>query len=425
MVKEGYKKTELGEIPVEWEVKKIEDITEFVGSGVTPRGGQSVYKTNGIPFIRSQNVYPEGLRLDDVVYIDEVQNQKMKRTEFKENDVLLNITGASIGRCTTVPKGVGKGNVNQHVCIIRLLKNTDSHYISFFINSDRGKKQIDSYNGGSSREGLNFKQVGGIKIIIPPPPEQQKIASILSTVDQHIEEIDSLIEKTKELKKGLMQKLLTKGIGHTEFKKTEVGEIPVEWEVNKLSKICTNITIGLVKTMTKNYVERGVPLIRNSDIKDCKINKEKLIYLDKCFSQQNEEKRLKKGDIVTVHTGDIGTSAVIDEELDGCHGFATLNTTVNKNIIYENYLCRFFNSEKFIRQALSFSTGDGRNNLNLKDFVNTNITYPKNIAEQKQIVDILSSIDGKIFQYETKKGKLQYLKKGLMQQLLTGKKRVI
>lgn len=224
-VREGYKKSEAGVIPDEWQSRKIGELTEFVGSGVTPRGGQSVYKLQGIPFIRSQNVYPSGLRLDDIAYIDEEQHRSMIRTEVRPFDVLLNITGASIGRCTTVSESFLRGNVNQHVCIIRSSGEIFPTYLGLYLNSTKGQDQIESYNSGSSREGLNFQQVRNITVSLPPLPEQQKIAEILSTVDEHINETESLIDKTKVLKQGLMQQLLTKGIGHTEFKDQVRGRI--------------------------------------------------------------------------------------------------------------------------------------------------------------------------------------------------------
>src|SRR5690606_19017866 len=112
------------------------------------------------------------------------------------------------------------------------------------------------------------------------------------------------------------------------YKMTELGEIPSEWEVKSLQQISKNVTIGLVTTMTKHYVENGVPLIRNSDIKEGKIRMEKLINLSSEFAEKNSNKQMKLNDIVTVHTGDIGTSSLISEDLVGCLGFATLQTTV-------------------------------------------------------------------------------------------------
>ncbi len=143
-----------------------------------------------------------------------------------------------------------------------------------------------------------------------------------------------------------------------------------------------------------------------------------MVFLTYEFAEANENKRLKVGDIVTVHTGDIGTSAVIEKDMDGAHGFATLNTTVNPEIIYNYYLSKYFNSNMYKKQAISFSTGDGRFNLNLKDFVNSLIPIPP-LKEQKKIAEILSSVDAVIEKTEQVIANTEEVKKGLMQQLLT------
>lgn len=152
--------------------------------------------------------------------------------------------------------------------------------------------------------------------------------------------------------------------------------------------------IGLVTTMTKHYVSDGVPLIHNSDIKENKFEFKKMVYLDKSFAEKNKTRMHKKGDIVTVHTGDVGTSAIIDDKLDGSLGFATIVTRIkNKDVVNENYLCHFLNSNECKKQIYSMIRGD-RNNLNLKDFNKLIIPIPP-IEEQLKIVKMLDEM-GKI-----------------------------
>ncbi|WP_242224699.1 restriction endonuclease subunit S [Bacillus cereus group sp. BfR-BA-01380] len=203
------------------------------------------------------------------------------------------------------------------------------------------------------------------------------------------------------------------------YKSTEIGKIPIEWRVEKLSDVSRNVTIGLVKTMTAHYTDKGTPLIRNSDIKENKILKEKLVFLNENFAKENEGKRLQLEDVVTVHTGDIGTSAVINKDLVGAHGFATLNTTPNIKVMNAYYLSWYFNSFIFKKQAYAVATGDGRSNLNLKDFINTKIAFPKSILEQEKIVSVLSSVDEAIEKTEAIIEQIEKVKRGLMQQLLT------
>lgn len=160
---EQFKDSPLGRIPWEWESPKIGSIASHVGSGLTPRGGSEVYKTQGVLFIRSQNVTFEGLKLNDVAYIDPQTHESMKRSEVFAHDVLLNITGASIGRCCPLPSGLGATNVNQHVCVIRLPhpSREDATFLSSVLASHIGQSQIDRLNAGSNRQGLNYQQLRG------------------------------------------------------------------------------------------------------------------------------------------------------------------------------------------------------------------------------------------------------------------------
>ena len=194
------------EFTEEWKKTKIGDITSKVGSGVTPKGGSAVYKTSGHLFIRSQNVGNGCFLLDDVAYIDEATHKKQINTELKDGDVLLNITGASIGRTTVVNKNVEGGNVNQHVCIIRLLEDYSPNYICNYLLSYGGQKQIDSFQTGGNREGLNFEQIRSIKFFIPSFREQNKIASLLSLLEERIATQNKIIEQLQSLIKGIYDK---------------------------------------------------------------------------------------------------------------------------------------------------------------------------------------------------------------------------
>lgn len=203
------------------------------------------------------------------------------------------------------------------------------------------------------------------------------------------------------------------------LQKSILGKIPADWNISTIDAVSEKVTIGLVKTMTAHYTEKGVPLIRNSNIKENWIHRDTMVYLTEKFSNENQNKELKSGDVVTVHTGDIGTSAVIPKDLNGAQGFATLNTTVNKVIIYNEYLSWFFNSTYYKKQAYSLSTGDGRNNLNLKDFRKSLVCYPSSLKEQQKIAAILTSVDEAIEKTEQIIEQTERVKKGLMQELLT------
>ena len=204
-----FKDTKIGRIPKDWDLEKLNDNVLKVGSGVTPKGGSSVYLKEGIPLIRSQNVLYGKLQLNGVACIDVPQYKKMKNSQLQENDVLLNISGASIGRSGVVSKNILPANVNQHVCIIRTTERINASYLSSYLISNGGQNQIFRLQAGGNREGLNFQHIRSFKIPLPSVSEQQKIATILSEADAKIEKEQTQKAKLDQLKKGLMQQLLT------------------------------------------------------------------------------------------------------------------------------------------------------------------------------------------------------------------------
>ena len=145
----------LGTIPADWEVVRLGDGVTHVGSGVTPRGGKSAYTASGITFLRSQNVHFDGLRLEDVVYIPPETDNAMVRSRVQPDDVLLNITGASIGRCTVASGDIGPANVNQHVCIIRTVEEFNPRFVWKWLRTPRSQREIDDIQTGQSRQGLS------------------------------------------------------------------------------------------------------------------------------------------------------------------------------------------------------------------------------------------------------------------------------
>jgi len=207
-----FKDSPLGRIPVGWICKTIDELAVHVGSGVTPTGGESVYSKEGVLFIRSQNVHFNGLIMNDIAFINDDIHKKMIRSEVFENDILLNITGASIGRCCVMPEWNGKANVNQHVCAIRLSESSKSksYFLKIVLESYIGQQQIKQLNAGGNREGLNYQQVRSF--LIPWPnlsSEFDRITSVIEETAFVIENYKESKEKLISLKKGLMQDLLT------------------------------------------------------------------------------------------------------------------------------------------------------------------------------------------------------------------------
>jgi type I restriction enzyme S subunit len=192
-----------------WDVEELGGKTIKIGSGITPSGGDKNYKVEGRPFVRSQNVGWGCLILDDVAYLDEETHSSFSATEIQKDDVLLNITGASIGRSAVASSKIEGGNVNQHVCIIRTKKNElTPFFLNQFLISQAGQSQIDCFQTGGNRQGLNFAQIRSLTIPMPLKiEEQQKIADCLSAIDDLITVQTQKLDALKAHKKGLMQQL--------------------------------------------------------------------------------------------------------------------------------------------------------------------------------------------------------------------------
>ena len=197
----------------EWQKMNIGSIASKVGSGSTPRGGSAIYEEKGRPFVRSQNIGNGFLLLDDIAHISEEIHNQQKNTEIIEQDVLLNITGASIGRCAIADTRIAGGNVNQHVCIIRST-SLNPIFLSNYILSHKGQKQIESFQAGGNREGLNFEQVRSIRLNVPQRKEQDKISSLLTLLDERIALQSKLIDRLKSLMGGIRKRLFQKSTSH-------------------------------------------------------------------------------------------------------------------------------------------------------------------------------------------------------------------
>lgn len=204
----------IGEIPSHWNISKIKYGVTKVGSGKTPRGGAEVYSDEGVLFLRSQNVYDTGLYLDNPTYISEEVDEEMANTRVYPGDVLLNITGGSIGRCCVFPEGVGSANVNQHVSIIRVKRNVFlPEYIHYYWMSALGKNAIGIYQTGGNREGMSADAIKNSPIPVMPIDEQKSIIDYLdpicSNIDALIMEKSSLIKDLEEYKKALIFECVT------------------------------------------------------------------------------------------------------------------------------------------------------------------------------------------------------------------------
>ena len=420
-VPEGYKKTELGEIPEEWSVVKLGSLCEVITKGTTPTTVGFSYQNNGINFVKIESIDKNGNFLPNMFsHISEDANKALKRSILRENDLLFSIAGA-LGRVAIVNSEILPANTNQALAIIRLKKDQqiDLEYVYCFLNGPQIQKHIDRINVQSAQANLSLENMNNFKIALPKKEEQQKIASILLKVDEQIEQTEKVIEITEFLKKGLMQKLLIKGIGHTKFKKTELGEIPEEWKITKLKENCLDaLSGGTPSTSMENYWNGDIPWMTSSNISGVFIkNGQKNITKDGL--DNSASKLVPKNNLIVATRVGLGKLAVNLIDISISQDLTGLIIDKNKaNSLFLYWALKF--SEKKI---ISYSQGSTIKGILKSDLLNFNIQLPP-LPEQQKIASILSKVDSQIQDNKSYVTRLQELKKGLMQDLLTGKVRV-
>lgn len=261
---------------------------------------------------------------------------------------------------------------------------------------------------------MSLGDLNKFKILIPTFPEQNKIAEILTTVKDTIKKTNAIIKETQQLKKGLMEKLFTEGIGHTQFKKTKIGKIPEGWDVVKLGEICVQksekfeprLSDEVMPYIGLEHIEAGLHKITGYG------------YSNETFSTKY---LFKKDDILYGKLRPY-LNKVWLSEFDGACTTEILVLSSNNRIL-QNILYYLLQQKRFIELANSRTEGTNLPRVNWKDLVKYNIALPP-ISEQKKIFEIISEVDAKLENEQNYKSELEQLKKGLSQVLLTGKVRV-
>jgi len=418
--RKNFKLTEIGMIPKEWEIYKIVDLFN-VQTGTTPSTKKQEYwKDGNINWITPSDMS----KLHGKLFI---KNSERKITE--KGRKLSNLTlmpSGSIIISTRAPVGyIGiiecEATFNQG-CKGLLQKNTgeiNPEFYAYYLISKRSV--LENSSGGSTFKELSKNILENFLVPLPPLPEQQKIAEILSTVDQAIEKVDEAIKKTQRLKKGLMQELLTKGIGHKEFKNSEIGRIPKEWEIIRLGDI-GSLQYGYTASALKENT--GIKFFRITDINDSgKINWDKVPY---CKSDEANYRKyeLEKGNILFARIGaTTGKTALIDRDVKAVFASYLIRFIPLEKELTIRFLYYYTKSYNYWLQVSKNKEGQLKKGLNAKILANLKLPLPS-LPEQQKIAEILSTVDSRLEILRKRKGKLERIKKGLMNDLLTGRKRV-
>lgn len=433
-MREGYKETKIGFLPKDWDVAKQSDVATFFNGRAYKL---TEWETKGTPVIRLQNLTGNG---KEFYY----SNLKLPNHQYCYKGDLLYMWSATFG-----PVWWSGDKAIYHYHIWKIEHDPDRIDKSFhYYLLDNVTTRMKNESHGSTMLHVTKGGMEKLLIQIPPLPEQQKIASILSTVDDKIDSIDQRISETQQLKKGLMQKLLTGQISvadnrsssevenrsssevenrsssEVEMKDSVLGKIPVSWEVVELEALIDPkrpIRYGIVQT--GENLEDGIPCIRVVDFNRRDFNKQVMIKTSPEISKLYQTTILEEGDIVFPLRGKIGAVKLINENAIGANltrGIALISNSKKINSTYLLWQIRSTAVRKLIELEVNGTT---LKEIPIGGLKKVLIPIASN-NEQQKIASILSTVDEKLEVLADKKTQYQELKKGLMQVLLTGKVRV-
>ncbi len=414
-IKKGYKQTDLGVIPEDWEEKKLGDECKLITKGTTPTSLGKNFTNDGVNFVKVETLDADGRIIGDMVaFIDEETHKLLKRSQLKEGDLLISIAGA-LGRIGIVEKNILPANTNQALAIARLKSGARLNllFVYHYLKTEIIKKHIEGISVQGAQANLSLQNIADLPIYAPDLSEQTAIAEALSDADSYIESLEQLIVKKRQIKQGVLHELLRpkegwieKRLGSTASLKARIG-----WQ-------------GLT---TSEYMDDGdYFLVTGTEFKDGYVEWSNCHFVTEARYKQDKNIQLREQDVLVTKDGTIGKVAFVNY----LEKPATLNSGVFvirpiNDAFHSEFFYYLLTSDIFIKFLNQLSAGSTINHLYQKDFVNFVYRTPKKIDEQETIATILRDIDEEISLLEVKLNKARQIKQGMMQALLTGRMRLI
>jgi len=414
-VPKGYKQTEVGVIPAEWEVVAIGNHIDFI-SGYPFKSDEFSQDSSKTKLLRGINITEGNLRWNPEIdrYWSHV-TPELTRYLLDESDLVIGMDGSKVGRNYAQVKSTDLPLLLvQRVARIRCLPSLFVEFLRHFVGSEFFTEYVDSVKTSSGIPHISAKQINEYTIPLPPLPEQKRIAEILSGVDATIESTRKVIDQTKKVKQGLLQELLTKGIGHTKFKDTEIGRIPAEWEVVRLGDMI-DISSGFSPSNAALSSNGTIPFFKVNQLNDSS----KYLVNSPFWHSDSGLFTLPAGAIIFPKRGaSIFTNKIRILGIPGSFD-TNLMATVPHESLNNEYLYYWLDSYGLSRIADTSSIPQ----INNKHISPLKFPLPP-LPEQKKIAEILSSVDATIESTRKVIDQTKKVKQGLMQDLLTGKVRV-
>jgi type I restriction enzyme S subunit len=403
-VKAGYKKKE--GISIHWETKPLGDVAEVI-MGQSPPGTTYNQCNDGTPLINGPTEFTEK-------YPIKIQWTTQPTKICQDGDLLLCVRGSSTGRMNV---SNDKYCIGRGVAAIRAKPGADTTFLTYQIFS--AIQDLLSFSAGSTFPNVDRKAIRSISILLPPLPEQRTIATALSDVDALITSLDKLIAKKRDIKQAAMQELLTG--------KRRLSGFNGKWNpLNMADKSQLKARIGWQGLTTAEYLKTGdYYLVTGTDFLNGHINWENCCFVDEVRYSQDKNIQLKQGDILLTKDGTIGKVGFVDF----LPGPAALNSGVfvirSKNLAYDHKFFYYVLTSNIFDEFLSkLQAGSTISHLYQKDFINFSFIAP-DIPEQTAIATILSDMDADLAALEQKRDKTKAIKQGMMQELLTGRIRLV
>jgi len=434
----GYKKTKVGWIPSEWTSCLGRDIAALITKGSSPNWQGFDYQSYGVLFVTSENVRDGFLDVSDPKFLPLAFNEKLKHSQLADGDILINIVGASIGRvCAYQDTGL-PANVNQAVCVFRCRTNVCGGFVLAFLQTAVGRSRLLSSQVESARPNVSLTDVRQLPIPLPSLPEQKAIAEILECWDKAIRNYEKKIGKKRNIKKGLMQRLLAPPNAGQAGKQRLPG-FPGKWKKVKFGDV-----FSFLKTYALSREQLTTDPSGGCDIYNIHYGDLHATY-DGCVLDCAKEKRipriknspdcpsdavfLKEGDLIIADASEDyeGVCACVElcnvgkmKITGGLHTFVARDTTMQTTNGYRGYILRerSFSSElKRIAAGVSVYSASKSNLAKITFYLPT-------IQEQAATVSILSAADAEITALERKLAALQAQKCFLLNNLVTGSLRL-
>lgn len=407
--------------PSAWRVRPLVEIARYA-AGRTPARANPAYwepsSSGGVPWITIGDMKPYATitssseRVSDRA-IDEAFNHRIVRA-----GTLLMSFKLSIGRVATL--GIDAVH-NEAIVALYPSGEVDQKYLEYYLSQVDWSQYQDRAIKGNT---LNRDKIDRVSIALPTPDEQRRIATILWRVQRAIEVQERLVATVRELKQAAMRELFTRGLRGEAQKETEIGVVPESWEVVRCSDVAREITVGVVVKPASHYVTRGVPAFRSLNVREDRLETEKLVY----FSQEANDSvlaksKLRAGDVLVVRTGYPGTSCVVPPGYDGANCIDLVIVRPDRGRVSSEFMSRFLNSAQGRMQSLRSSYGLAQQHLNVGAVRDVRIPLPA-LPEQHEIATALQTIDRKLAHHERKRDTLQELFKTLLHDLMSGRIRV-